>query len=252
MRGGETAVTEDTLYGGRVRLRQPARGHRAGTDAVLLAAAVDPPPGQVVCDVGAGVGSVGLMIGARSQARIIFVERDPVAAELCRQNAARNGLEGRAEVIAADILASSWPRRAGGLMSEPAHVVVTNPPFLDAARSRPSPLPARAVAHQQSGEDLDKWLRACGALVRPKGLLALVHRADRLHACLRHLPPGFGAIAIRPVHAQAERPAVRILVTAVKGSRAPLTILRPLILNDGEGRFTDEAAAIHRGERLLT
>ena len=31
---------EDAILGGRLRLRQPARGHRAGTDAVLLAAAI--------------------------------------------------------------------------------------------------------------------------------------------------------------------------------------------------------------------
>jgi len=50
------AVTEDRVLGGRIRLRQPARGYRAGLDAALLAAACDAPPGARVLEAGAGPG----------------------------------------------------------------------------------------------------------------------------------------------------------------------------------------------------
>src|SRR3712207_6087045 len=80
------ALTEDALLGGRVRLLQPRRGHRAGTDAVLLAAAVSPGDGERVVDLGAATGAVGLMIAARSNADLVFVDRDPVLLALCRDN----------------------------------------------------------------------------------------------------------------------------------------------------------------------
>src|SRR5688572_13064356 len=95
-------VTEDTLLGGRVRLLQPARGHRVGTDAVLLAAAAPVRPGDLVIDVGAASGAVGLMIAARVAAALVFVERDPVLGGLCRRNAGLNGTEAR--IVVADVL----------------------------------------------------------------------------------------------------------------------------------------------------
>ena len=95
-------ITEDTLLGGRVRLLQPARGHRAGTDAVLLAAAAPVRPGDLVIDVGAASGAVGLMIAARVAAALVFVERDPALAGLCRRNAGLNGTDGR--IVVADVL----------------------------------------------------------------------------------------------------------------------------------------------------
>ena len=42
-------------------------------------------------------------------------------------------------------------------------------------------------------------------------------------------------------------PICRILVSAVKGSRAPLKIAPGFILHEADGRFTPEADALHRG-----
>ena len=244
-------VTEDTLLGGRVRLRQPRRGHRAGTDAVLLAASVHARDGETVCDLGAGVGAVGLMIAARARVDAAFVEREPWLAALCRENVALNGLDGRARVVEADILAPAAARRAKGLLPESADVIATNPPFLAVGRARRSPERLRAAAHELPEDGLERWIAAAADLLKPNGRLALVHRADALDACLRHLARGFGAVAVRPVHPRPDVPAVRILIAAVKGSRAPLALLPPLVLHDASGTFTPEAEAVHRGERLL-
>ncbi|HEX2724688.1 MAG TPA: methyltransferase [Beijerinckiaceae bacterium] len=245
-------VTHDMLLDGRVRIVQPRRGHRAGTDAVLLAAAVDPHGDETVVDVGAGTGAVGLMIAARARgAGIVLVERDPELAAQCRHNVRLNGFEARARVVEADILASAGERRRNGLASESASIVVTNPPFLDAGRSRASPDARRAAAHQLPENGLEQWLRACGDLLKPKGVLALIHRGDQLAECLRHLQRGFGGVVVKAIHPRAGEPAVRIVISARKGSRAPLLIAPPLVLHEGDGRFTADADAIHRGEKLL-
>ncbi|HVL74331.1 MAG TPA: methyltransferase [Beijerinckiaceae bacterium] len=242
-------TTEDTLLGGRLRLRQLRRGHRAGTDAVLLAAAV-PPGAGVAYDLGAGTGAVGLMVAARSEAQVVLVERDSALAALCRANAAANALDDRVSVIEADLLAPA-ARRPAGLLSETADIVVTNPPFLDEARARTSPEPRRAAAHGLPPEGFSRWVAACADLAKPKGRFVLIHRADRLAACLREVGRAFGSLRIRPVHPHADAPAIRILVVATKGSRAPLAILPPLVLHGEDGGFTPLAAALHRGEATL-
>ena len=85
----------------------------------------------------------------------------------------------------------------------------------------------------------------------PGGTLALIHRADRLADVLAGLGGRFGAVAIRPVYPRAEAAATRIVVTARKGSRAPLALLPALVLHDAQGRFTAEAEALHRGQTFL-
>jgi tRNA1(Val) A37 N6-methylase TrmN6 len=87
--------------------------------------------------------------------------------------------------------------------------------------------------------------------LKPKGALALVHRSDQLAECLRHLQRGFGGLVVRAIHPRSGEPATRIVITARKGSRAPLLVAPPLVLHEADGRFTAEAEAIHRGEKLL-
>lgn len=247
------AASDDALLYGRVRLRQPRRGHRAGTDAVLLAAAVRPRADAVVADIGAGVGAVGLMVAAQArETTLAFVENDPALLDLCRTNAGLNGVAARARFVAADVLASPADRRGAGLTPSSADWVATNPPYLDPARARRSPDARRAAAHALPASDgLERWLEACADLLKPKGVLALIHRADSLGECLSHLRRGFGGLRLRFVHPRNDGPAIRVVLTAVKGGRAPLVIAPPLVLHDPGGGFTPEAEALHRGEAGL-
>jgi tRNA1(Val) A37 N6-methylase TrmN6 len=240
---------EDTLLDGRVRLLQRVGGHRAGTDAVLLAAASPVRAGDRVIDVGAATGAVGLMIAARQPAAsFVFVERDPVQAALCRRNLALNGVAG--EVAELDLL----ERRAGappGLVPEAADLVVTNPPYLDAAQARVSPDPGgpTRMCCRRGNRGLAPGLRGPAEAEGQARARAPGRRPRAM--CYAALGKGIrgGESALR--HPSAERPAVRLLLAATKGSRAPLGIAPPLVLHGAEGRFTPQAAALHRGEATL-
>jgi tRNA1(Val) A37 N6-methylase TrmN6 len=65
------------------------------------------------------------------------------------------------------------------------------------------------------------------------------------------LASDFGAVAVLPVHAKPDAPAIRILLRAVKGSRAPLALRPGLVLADAHGRPSAQAEAVLRdGEAL--
>src|SRR4030088_522071 len=77
--------TEDAFLGGQLRLRQPKSGHRAGHDAMLLAAATSARSGDRVVDFGAGVGAAGLALAKRvAGIELVLVEIDEALAGLAQ------------------------------------------------------------------------------------------------------------------------------------------------------------------------
>ena len=242
--------TLDGFFGNKARLRQFRSGHRAGLDAALLAAAAPADFSGLALDVGAGVGAVGLALClTRPGARVGLVECDPASAELARENIALNGCAARAALYEADVRRAP-ARRAAGLMAEAADLVLSNPPFLDPARARPSPDADRRRAHMAPEGGAERWARACLALARPGGDALFIHRPDQLEALLGALAGRAGAVLVMPVHPRAGQAATRILVRARKGSRAPLAIAPGLVLHDAAG-FTPQAQALLSGEAAL-
>jgi tRNA1(Val) A37 N6-methylase TrmN6 len=247
----QAEISEDALLGGRVRLFQPRRGHRAGTDAVLLAAAAGAKAGETIVDLGSASGAVGLMIAAREPgAKLVFVERDEAMVALCRRNIALNELDGRASAVAADVFAPRAERIAAGLAPEQADVVATNPPFFEGRGARPSPDPGRRAAHEMAGGTLEGWIETGADLLRPRGRLVMIHRADALGTCLVALSRRFGTIRVTPVQAKAGSDSVRVLLSAVKGGKAPLSLAPALVLHEADGRFTEAVAVMHAAPTL--
>ena len=60
-----------------------------------------------------------------------------------------------------------------------------------------------------------------------------------------------GDVRVKPVLPKAEAAATRLLLRAVKGSRAPLVLLPALVLHEAGGSFTTESEALHRGEATI-
>lgn len=238
--------TVDAFLGGRVEAVQPAAGHhRAGLEAVLLAASVPSDISGSVVDLGAGVGVAGLCIAARCpQAAVTLVERDAVAVASARAGLARpanSSFAQRVEIVETDIT------HRQGLAQGAAEAVVFNPPFYDAVSSSVSPASARAGAHVLDERGLDPWFRAASALARPGGTATIVFRADGLDLVIAAAKGRFGELDILPVAPRHGLPAHRILVRGVKTSRAPLRLLPAIILHEDHGNgFRPEIDAILR------
>jgi tRNA1(Val) A37 N6-methylase TrmN6 len=252
------ATSDDALLGGRLIIRQPLKGHRVGSDAILLAAAAPAAGVSRLVDVGAGIGAVGLAALRRmGGAHADLVERDAGLAALAGQNAVRNGLAAQTRILCVDI-GEARARRHAGLVDAAADLVLTNPPFFDARSVRVSPEARKANAHvfdkSAAGagkEPLETWIVACLALLRAGGRFVMIHRPDALAQILAAFGRRLGAVAILPIHPNAEAAAHRILVAGVKGARGPISLRPGLILHDSSGAFTPLAEAIHRGEALI-
>jgi tRNA1(Val) A37 N6-methylase TrmN6 len=237
--GPETTL--DYVLGRRVALAQPAAGYRAAIDPVLLAAAVDAAPGERVVDLGCGVGTAALCLMQRvPELRVVGVDHDPDMVALAAANAGHNHRDGfSARLI--DLLGDPAALATLG----PVEHVMTNPPFHAVAVSDPSPVAAKARA-TIAGFALDVWLARTTRLLAPRGSLTVIYRADRLDALLAALPKSVGAIVVVPLWPRAGVPAKRVIVAAIKGSRAPCTITAGLVLHRPDGGYTAAAEALLR------
>src|SRR5262245_1207712 len=255
-REDDAQLTDDAVLGGRLRLLQPQRGHRVGHDAILLAAAVKANAGEDAVDLGAGIGAAGLVLAQRvAGLKVTLVEIEPELASLATENSRRNGLGERVQAVTLDVAAPARAYVAAGLPAGSVDHILMNPPFNDPRQQQVSPDARKRAAHAavtDPAATLGLWIRTAARLLRPAGSLTLLWRADGLAVVLAALARGFGEIAVFPVHPAPTKPAIRILVRAVKGSRAPLALLLGLVLNDDAGRPSDAAEAVLRHGAVLS
>lgn len=239
-------TTDDHFLGGRVCLRQPVQGYRAAMDPVMLAAALPARAGDSVLDLGCGVGAAALCLLARlPELRVTGLELQSELTTLARHNAAANGRGDSFTVVEGSVAA--LPLELSGFDH-----VMTNPPFHPPSRGTPPPGLIKATANVEGEVDLTQWIKAAVKLLKPKGQLVVIHRADRLADLLVALKGrGVGAIRILPLWPKPGLAAGRVIVLARKGARGPLELLPGLVLHRDDGGFTEAAEAVLRDASAL-
>jgi tRNA1(Val) A37 N6-methylase TrmN6 len=235
------ATTHGTLLGGKVAFEQPAAGYRAAIDPVLLAAAVVAARGAAL-ELGAGTGAASLCLAWRRPGlSIVALELAAAPAALARRNVVANGFGSRVEVVEADV-ARLPPGLAGRF-----DAVFMNPPFAPAGSSSPSTRPARRRAHVEAGDaGLEAWVAAARRALRPRGRLAMIHRAERLPGILALLAPSFGDIEVVPLWPAQGQAARRVVLRARLGARGGAALSPGLVLHEAGGAFTAAAQAVLR------
>ena len=241
--------TDDAFLGGRLSILQPAKGYRAGLDAILLAASVRQPglASLRVLDCGAGVGVVGLAVAARlPSAQVILVEREPELCQLAHANIQRNGLSDRVSVIAGNVEAPAGNTTAPDLAPQSFDAVLCNPPYHDGKAATRSADPLKSNAHAMETGALDRWARFAARIARPAARLSFIHKASALPEILRVCEGRFGDLTVLPIYPYSASIASRVLVMGRKGSRAPMRILTGLVIHETSGAFTRDVEEILR------
>lgn len=246
-------LTDDAFLGGRLRVLQPARGFRSGIDAVLLAAAVPATAGERVLDVGTGAGVAALCLARRVEgAAATGIEIQAALCALARANVERNDLDGKVDIVEADVRAPARALAQAGVARAAFDHVIANPPYYEEGRARPAGDPGKARASMLGPEDIERWVRFMVSMARPGGTVTLIHRADALPRLLALFDRRAGAVTVLPIHPRAGEPAGRVLMTGRTASRAPFA-LRPGLVLHGEGNaYTPEAEAVLRHGAALS
>jgi tRNA1(Val) A37 N6-methylase TrmN6 len=235
-------ISADRLLDGRVCLRQPLTGYRAAIDPVFLAAAVPAEPGESLLDLGCGAGAAALCLLARMPGtRVTGLDIQAELVRLAGENGRGNGWGARFLPLAGDV-ARPPPRLAPGSF----HHVLCNPPQLLAGRARPAADPGRDLASREGAARLVDWVATALAMVRPKGTVTVIHRADRLDDLLAAVSGRAGELVVFPLWPGAGKPAKRVILRARKEAATPLRLAAGLVLHQADGSFTPAAHAVLR------
>ena len=237
-------VTTDGFLGQKLAIRQPAKGFRSGHDAVLLAAFADPPKSAHVLELGSGSGVASLCLARRREdLQVTGLEKDPRLVALAQENAAENQLSERVGFVSGDI-----EGKFSDLALAPSQfdAVLANPPYYRAGAVNDLPEPSRQQAHIGDAQTLDKWVACACALVKAKGQVVFVHRADALDALLRAMTPRLGGLQLLPIFPRPGAEATRILVRGRRDSSAPLRLSQGLVLQDEAAQPSAAAEAVLR------
>lgn len=235
-------LTHDAFLGGRLRLWQPAKGYRAATDPVLLAAACPAAPGARVLELGCGVGTAALCLATRvPDLQLSGLEIQPLYADLARRNATEAGTP--FEVVTGDLT------RMPATLRHPFDHVIANPPYYP-RHGTPSPDPGRAMA-LSGGPPLAAWIEAASRRLADGGWLTLIVATGALPEVLAALGTRLGSPTLLPLAARAGAPAKRLILRARKGGRATLRLQAPFVLHQGATHDGDRDSHTVRARAVL-
>lgn len=216
-------ITIDAFLGGRLKIKQPKRGYRAGSDPVLLAAATPAKSGQTVLELGCGVGVASLCLHTRVPGLAITgIELQSDYAELARENA--QSCNATFEVVTSDLRSLAGPVR----QQQFDHVIM-NPPYFE-----------RTKGHASDDEGLDTslagdtplhdWIDVGIKRLAPKGFLTLIQRIDRLPEVITAIGTRLGAALVLPIAPRRGADPNLFLLQAKKDSGTPFRLLSPLMM----------------------
>jgi len=231
--GAEPEETFDTLFDGRLKIRQKKEGYRFSIDALLLSHFAELRPKDRVIDLGTGCGVIPLILIFRRKAEaVIGVEVQPSLAELARQNVSLNRFSSKIEI---------WEKDFKDLAGERGifDCVLCNPPYRRMGSGRVNPQEEKALARHEINATLEDVLRAAHHFLKNKGRFCSIYPASRtadLFQGLRrfHLEPK----RVQFVHSRSQEDARLVLVEALKEGKTQIKVLSPFVLYDSQNRYT--------------
>jgi tRNA1(Val) A37 N6-methylase TrmN6 len=239
--------SQDYILGNKILIKQPKQGYRAGIDPIILAAAMQPNKGDTVLDIGTGVATAALCLATRiNDIKITGIEQQRNLVRFATDNVRFNNFHDRIEIISGDLM-SPPPRLSGGTF---AHVMA-NPPYFEHEKTRPSPYESKAISNQEGSATLEQWLRFCLLMIKPKGTITFIYRAERIDELMSYFYNKLGDIKIMPLWPCYQKSAKLVLIKGVKGSYGKCELLRGLSLHQPNGYYTNEAEEILRNAKAL-
>ena len=219
----------ETLHNGYT-LELAAGAFPLSTDSIALAHFARLPKNATILDLGAGCGTLGLLLCAEDpHCRVTGIELDSNAHQTALHNAVQNGLAHRLTSICANIADLPTLIKPGSFSC-----CISNPPYFSAGpRSKTVP-----YARRDDLCDMDTLMTAAAWALQYGGDFFLVHRPERLaELCACAAAHKLEAKRLCLLRHRVDGPVTLVLVQCRKGGK-PGLIWEEAALYDSNGQPT--------------
>lgn len=241
----ENETVIDLLQKEGLKIIQRSDYFNFSIDTVLLAEFASMGRGvSRIVDLGTGNGAIPLFLSKRTKGKITGIEIQDVSADLARRNVELNKLENQINIINDDM--KQWRKhlKKGELDS-----VLCNPPFFkySGEDSLLNDLEQLTLARHEIAITLEEIIEIGSELLKDKGYLSIVHRADRTIDIITMMKKyEIEPKRMRFCHAKLKKDAKIVLIEGVKYGKEGIKILPPLIIHDDKGKYSEETLDIFK------
>lgn len=241
----ENERIDDLQFKG-LKVIQNTDGFCFGTDAVLLANFSKVKSKAKVVDLGTGTGIIPILLSGKTNAEKIFgIEIQEEVFEMAKKSVAMNNLEEKIEIINGDIKTI-----VSEIGKSTVDVVTSNPPYMHLNGIK-NLNDKKCISRHEIKCTLEDVLKTASELLKDKGRFYMIHRPTRLIdivylARKYRLEPKH----IRFVHPTVEKAPNMVLIDFLKCGNPEVKILKPLIVYDENGQYTQEMVDIYAHESV--
>ena len=197
-----------------------------------------------ILDIGTGNAVIPMILSTRTKANITGVEIQEKSYELAVKSVEYNHLDEQISIIHSDI-----KDYALECESDQYDVITCNPPFFRVGeQSHLNDSNEKTIARHEVSLTLEDIMKVSRKLLKNNGLLALVHRPERLLDILTLMRENnIEPKKIQFVYPKQNKEANIVLVEGAKNGKSGLKILPPIYAHDENGDYTKEVQAYFVG-----
>ena len=224
---------------------QLRKGHRFSADDIFTAyfASQHHPNPQKILDLGAGIGTVGLLTLSRfPKAHLTMIEAQQISHELAKRTIAHNALQERVRPLHGDI-------RTETLCTETFDLITGSPPYIPADKGVISPHPQRAACRMELRGSIFDYAQAASLRLAEDGVFAVCFAGQdpRAEEALSHAQL-YCRLRQDVVFRADLAPTISIFVA----QKQPCTTQHPppIVIRDAQGNWTTEYMRIRSFQPL--
>lgn len=236
---------DDLEYKG-LKLIQNKNWFCFGTDSVLLADfSKEIKNNSTIVDIGTGTGIISILLSKKTILKKIYaVEIQTDVADMAKRSVELNNLEDKIEIINDNILNIKKYLQVGSI-----DAIVTNPPYKKNNTGIKNLDKNKLISRHEIECDLEDIIRISSKLLKSKGELYMVHRAERIAEIIYKLKQNkLEPKKIRFIYSNEEKDSKMVLIKAVKDGNEFIKVEKPLIIYNKDGTYTKELLKIYDKE----
>ena len=237
-------ISLDNFLGGQLRIYQPVKGYRAGTDSVILAACIKTKKDLKILDVGSGVGVISYCIGFRcSNINITGIEKNINYYSLAIKSLKFNKLNSKINFI---------NKNFQDLHDFNSDIIVSNPPWFNKSSTYLSDNNLINEAKIES-LDLELWVSQVSKNLHQNGEYYTIFPFIRVEEIVKIMKNYFNIIKIYPITSFQNHAPDRAIIYAKKAN-TKYTLIKSdnIIIHKPDKSFMDNIYRVLREGSSLT